>query len=344
MIKYLLSISLISIVLLFSGCGDDEGEKRLATQQNLDSGNYAGVIAELDNRAVKVDSDNAALAAAYMGNAGMSIPQVIDIVSLTADEGDKFANFINSISKRSSISAYRDVGRATGYYKAVIGDICKINLIDSLSDYEKDACLFIGLSYISRVAVMVDMMMENVSAISENGVEDKKLKASVCALQYSLSGSRETYVASECRGNITEYPDVRFTQNEMVYTPLVVSLDKDYHYLLTDLVAQTGTKVVVAAKGYCSAEDFSTRYIPQMGEQYIKPSNYYACPANESKDITVVDTLADIFNEGLEAVGVSDHTDIKESIEKFKAEIKDSLDSTKIVQQEMIDYLNRKNN
>ncbi len=117
MIKRILTISLLSVMLLLSGCGDSEGEDRLETQQMLDDGDFSGVISKVESKSVKDNKDYLVLAAAYMGKAGLSLPDIVNIVASSDDEGDEFYNLINKFYNRSSYTALSDIEKSGNYYK-----------------------------------------------------------------------------------------------------------------------------------------------------------------------------------------------------------------------------------
>ncbi len=349
MIKKILTGLFISSIFLFSGCGDDEGESRLSTQQMLDNGEYNKVITKLDDKAEKSDSDYLALAAAYMGRAGVSLPDLVDVVSSNNNDGDgEFSSFVNDISLITSASALLDLEKATAYYEEVVDDNCSGEIDTILSDSQKDICLFIGLSSTTKVAVTIDLITEDISALSNSGVQDEQLKASTCAMQYALDGGSDVNVNEECRGNIVENSDVTFEIIEKTYTPLTITLNgREYYYLMTEAITGTNSKQTVVTRGYCTAIDFSTRYIPQSSEEYEKPNDYYACPINEVKDeeeLTVIELLVDVLNEGIDSITSAASEDMQADIDEFKEEIKDSSSSEDITEQDIIDYLNRKNN
>jgi len=123
MIKKILISSLFGLALMMSGCGDSEGESRLETQQMLDAGNYAGVIAKLEETASSQD-DYIALGAAYMGKAGLSLTNIINsMVSSTTNGDSAFASFVTGISSSSSVSALPDLNKAVEYYTNVVAGI-----------------------------------------------------------------------------------------------------------------------------------------------------------------------------------------------------------------------------
>jgi len=348
--KNILVASLFSISLIFNGCGDSEGEAQLEIQQMLDNADYRGVISKLEGSASSSE-DYIALGAAYMGKAGLSLG---DIVSAMASEDDSnnddgFGSFVEKISNKSNSTAIVDLGKANINYKEIVGDQCKDENL-TLSDSQKDICLYITLANTSRAAVTIDALADDVSKIAEDGSSDEKLTASTCAMQYAFNGT-----SSDC--TITDSDDVNFTMTGRIYTPLVVRVNADidspkseYHYLMSD------ANRTVLTKGFCALDSFTPRV-----DDYS--SSLYACPINEDKDedeLTAVGLLTTVLNDGIDSIGgAASSDDITADIDEFKCDILggnyDEFNgcndangtvntSQEISEQQIIDYLNRENN
>ncbi len=352
MVKKILITSLVAATLIFSGCGDDEGESRLETQQMLDDGNYKGVISRLEANA-NSNADYLALAAAYMGKAGYSL---LDIVgSMITEEGED-SDLISSLAENASFSSTLDLEKAEMYYKKVIGeDRCAE---DDLSSSEKDMCLFVGLSAVTKVASTINLLVGDIASFDDETVTDYKLAASACAMKFAFDNNISKTDSAEC--SIVVNSDVTFTSTEKTYTPLIVNVKKDatstnYHYLMTPVDPLTSTRQTTLTSGYCSNESFTPR-----AEDYN--SSLYACPINENKDAnetTSIDVLVDALNGGVDsvanAIGVDkENDDIKSSVDEFKCDVLNgtynenddscSVDiKQEIKEQAIIDYLNSQN-
>jgi len=352
MVKKILVTSLVAATLIFSGCGDDEGESRLETQQMLDDGNYQGVISRLEANADS-NSDYLALAAAYMGKAGYSL---LDIVgSMITEEGED-RNLISSLAKNASFSSTLDLEKAEMYYTKVVG---KNRCNDGdLSSSEKDMCLFVGLSAVTKVASTINLLVGDISSFDNESVTDYKLAASACAMKFAFDNNISATDSNEC--SITVNPDVTFTLTEKTYTPLIVNVKEDsnstnYYYMMTPVDTLTDTRQTTLTSGYCSNESFTPRV-----EDYN--SSLYACPINENKDAnetTSIDVLVDALNGGVDAVANAvgadaEDDEIKSSVDEFKCDVlngtyNETDDSCtvdieqEIKEQAIIDYLNSQN-
>jgi len=326
MIKKILASSLVTAMLLFSGCGDSEGEDYLAIQQMLDKGDYAGVIAALEGSADSKD-DYIALGAAYMGKAGVSLTTIIS--AMAADGGDdSFAAFVKKIAEESSSTSITDLSKSRDFYKHVVGDCTS----PDLSASAKDVCLFIGLGAISGSAITIDSLVGDISKFGGSTGPDDKLTATICAVHYNYDDTERT----ECTIDTTS-SDVTFTITNKVYKPIPVTVN-DTGY--KDYFLQTSEGKTVLTDGYCKATDFSTRV-----DTYNDITAPYACPIIEDSslgELTIEEMLVDVFNEGIESVGAALTKDIQEDINEFISEIDTDGDKS-INEEEILNYLNSKN-
>jgi len=343
MIKKILATSLIGLTLFVSGCGDTEGEDRLATQQMLDAGDYEGVIAKLESSASSED-DYITLGAAYMGKAGLSLTSIITSVISSVGEGDSaFSGFVTGISTTASPSALPDLTKAIEYYTKVVKGAC-LNRNASLTNSQKDICLYIGLASTTSAAVTIDLLAGDITSFGDSATPDDKLLAATCALQYGADDRNDTNVDGNC--TIVEGADVNFTVINKIYTDLNVTVNTEtYHYLLND------ANETVLTKDYCTATDFSTR----TGSFVITTPSYYACPINEingAAEFTTAGVLVNVLNNGIDSIGATGTSDTQDNIDEFKCEIlggsytnndcNTSLD-VNVTAQNIIDYLNNQN-
>ena len=364
MIKKIVATSLVAATLIFSGCGDgSDGENRLETQQMLDNADYAGVIAKLESSASS-NEDYLALATAYMGKAGYSLLSIIS--AITADDED----LISALGKKSSYKSNLDLDKAEVFYKKVVGDnTCVSNSNTTLSASQKDVCLYLGLTAVTQVASTVNLLVGDIDnfANENNSTEDYKLTASGCAMQYAFENN-ETNVTNYngCKITISS-SDVNFTIIDKLYRPIEVTVTAEnnasqkYHYLMTEVDANTSTRQTVITSGYCSETIFTPRV-----DDYN--SSLYACPINETlaKDenaTTSMNVLVDALNGGLDSViaatkvddgSTDNNNDVQKSIDEFKCNVLDgnytssdnSCDaniSEDISESQVIDYLNNQN-
>jgi hypothetical protein len=342
MIKKILATSLFGLTLVMSGCGDTEGEDRLATQQMLDDGDFTGVISKLESIASS-DDDYIALGAAYMGKAGLTLTNIVSsMVSATDTNDNAFAGFVTGISSTSSSTALTDLNKAVDYYNEVIKTKCADKDI-LLSTTQQDICLYKGLASTSSAAVTIDLIAGDISTFGDTDIEDYKLTASVCGMNYAFDRTQ-----GDC--TVTEQSDVNFTIINKVYTPLIITVNADtntpkteYHYLMND-VNQT-----VLTKDFCLVDDF-TRY-----EDINATANLYACPINEvasSDELTTTTVLVDVLNDGIDSIGGVASDETQSDIDEFKCDILGgtydgsdcnvSLDNN-VTEEDVIDYLNSQN-
>ena len=341
MIKKLLTISLVSATLLLSGCGSDsEGEERLETQQSLDKAEFSKVIANLEDHAATPE-EHLALAAAYMGRAGLSLADLITVVSDSADsEDDSFGAFISSVSDatKDSKTPLLDLNKATQNYEDVIGvDGCKEE--DTLSDLQKDICIFKGLAQTMGAATTMSYIADDIGKVFDTDTQgkDSKLDASTCAMQYAIDGT----TADGC--SVVENGNLEFASKN-IYKSIDVTLDgetQSFEYLLTTNTTISSTAIT---NGYCTTESFETRVDekPDTGE-------YHVCPITEDANTTEITTgaiMADALNNGIDSIGVAADDDMRDDIDEFKKEVLDasgkSADET-ITEEDIVNYLKEQN-
>ena len=336
MLKKILYISLIVTTLIFSGCGDDSGEKRLEAQNELDSGNYDGVIGLLEPTSASTTEDEYnLLASAYMAKAGFSLVDIVDLMSSSNDTGgDGFASFASSIATERSDTTLSDLGIAIGYYDKILGT--KTCTDTDLTGTQKDICMFKGLSSMVKTATTLSYLGDLANFGSDTAGNDDELTASACAMQYAFDGS----VDAACT-KVDGDQDVLFDSNNTYDSFSMTVNATSYYYLKTDstVVGQT-----IITDGNCSTAfvDCDT----------ANNTDCFACPVNKeagSEDLTVTTILVDVLNEGTDAIigavgatGDSTDTDsIAADVEEYKAEV-GGADGV-VTEQEIIDYINAQN-
>ena len=337
MMKKVLLSSLSAFVLLMSGCGgDSEGENYLALQKMLDKKDFVGVIDKLPKDSADADV-NLMLGSAYMGKAGFTISNVISAFasSDSIGAGDAFSNYTKTIiGDNPSPNAFSDLSQASVYFTKVVNDACVSGKI--LSTSEQNVCLYMGLTLTTKAAETINLLTDNLSKLS-TGEVDPKLKASVCAMQYTTAASK---VDAEC--TLSPKGDVTFTQSQKTYGVLEITVNGEANdFLLTKNSPSTTLTV-----GYCPNNDFTARTTQKV-------PGYYPCPLNEdrnSKDTTTASVLVDTLNDGLGIVKTVAPSDVQSNVDEFKCDLIDgsfngsSCSKTgKITEQVVIDFLNRNN-
>jgi len=336
--KILIS-SLMTITFMLSGCNSDsEGESRLETQNMLDKQDYEGVISKLASSKVKTQEEDLALGAAYMGRAGLSLSDLVKVVSESGDNNtNAFGSFISSIENatKDSKSPLVDLNKATKHYENVVGTRCSDGT--KLSDSESDLCIFKGLTQIMGTATTISYIANDIGKVfdTQTGEVDSKLKASACAMQYAIDGS----IGISC-DDITELDRLTFASGLHYRDIDVIVNGESFEYLLSGIST-------VVTKGYCSTESFEIRVKDKSSDKY--QNNFHVCPINEDANATELTTgsiIAKALNDGIDAVGVAADDDMKADIDKFKKEVLDSskksADAT-ITEEDIVKYLNEQN-
>jgi len=338
MVKELIGTSLVSIMLILSGCGNGEGESALETQLLLDKGNFNAVIKKVEPRAT-TNSDYLTLASAYMGKAGFSLTSLVGTISSSANSNaEGYSSFVKSVATTSNTSSLEDIGKALVYYKKVVGNKCTDkNSAVPLASVDADICLYIGLADVSQSAVAISYITDNVATFSNNNTVDDKLTASVCAMEYAFNGTKN----NKC--TIISNSDTTFIKSQKTYKNISVLVNANsYEYLLTSI--PNGSSIIT--KGYCTLDDFTTRVD-------VKPlnDNYHVCPiseTNSSADFTTESVLITAMNSAFDSIGSAVTADMKKDIDSFKTELLKTSGrtngiNTKITTQDIINYLNDKN-
>ena len=323
--KKLAYSSLSLMVLLFSGCGggSDEASCRFEVQQNLDTGNYAAVIAELSNensacRGAYLNNEfQIDLGAAYMGEAGLSLSDIIGIIGVEDNTGNSsYGTFVDSVSKKQTNTALASLGKSgDAFTSALNGTDCNAA---SLSSSEKDICLYLGLTQTLRATTTISYLLDDVAAFfddssSGNAAAKEEMEASLCALQFANLGT-------QCSGATVTGSDITFTYSDGLTRNFrdikVVINGADYYRLATATGVTPGTTVVT--DGYCQ-NDFSN---PSSAWS----TGRYACPLNQNssqEDLNVSTLLVETLNDGLDAVSgaLSGDPELQQDIDDYKYEI-----------------------
>ena len=145
MLKKIVSATLIAIVLIFSGCGDPEGEDRLKAQYAVDQGDNQVAITLLEAKENLTEEEKILLASAYMGRAGFTMID-ITIAFSQASEGTNIDDFINlkdSLLSQATSTAEADLTLAIDTFLTV----------DPRTD---DTNLKLALAYVVKVTVLLD--------------------------------------------------------------------------------------------------------------------------------------------------------------------------------------------
>lgn len=158
MLKKIIATSLVATALIFSGCGDEDGEDFLKAQHSIDVGDTSTAIALLEATPAeqRTDAQNVQLGSAYMSEAGYSVLDVVGTMASGVDDtsGDDaletFKNLMlpDDINKTATLES---IDAAIDSYKLVVGD-SNASSVDDLGDNE----LSLGLAYMVKVSILLD--------------------------------------------------------------------------------------------------------------------------------------------------------------------------------------------
>jgi hypothetical protein len=340
MLNKVIVTSLLTSLLLLSGCGgDSEGESALETQQMLDDGNFDGVIAKLAPTA-HTNDEYITLASAYMGRAGFSLYDIVNSFIVKEDENDDgaFANYTKNVNNASSITAFDDLKIARKYYTKIVEDRC-LDEYDSLSSSEKNICLYMGLSITTRTALALKLLTDNIDSFGGEG-GDLQLQATTCAMQYAVDPAE---VNKACV--ITEQGSVTFSESQKTYNLLDINVTLDGESGEFSKLLQDHNRTVLT-EGYCTLDSFDSRVLSMAGGLYPCPLNEDINGTDESAETLLVDAL----NNSLDIVVSLAPEDVQGDGDEFKCEviggeyIDDTCSKTgDIDETSIVDYLNKEN-
>ncbi|MDQ7043598.1 MAG: hypothetical protein Q9M34_08755 [Sulfurimonas sp.] len=346
MVQKVLASALLGLVLLFSGCGssDNEGESALETQQLLDNGQYASVIAKLEGDASSTN-DYIALASAYMGKAGFSLSSIIGVVVASAESGNNstFGSFIENASNESNSQSLQDLDKAVEYFQKVVLNKCTDNNT-TLSGAESDICLYVGLSKVSQTAVAISYITDDITVFNDTNTSDNKLTAATCAMTYAFDGN--TTSNPDC--TISPELNVTFVESSQTYGDINVTVGGEvFEYLISGVTAPKST---VITNGFCTVESFASRVADKNSSDY-NATTYHVCPIDETNttSTTTEEILVSALNDGTDSIGAAASDDLQTDIDQFKNDvlaangrsINDA--NTTITMEDIIQYLDQQN-
>ena len=338
---------LVALALTLSGCGGgDEASCRFNVQQNLDTGNFAAVISELNNPSSACLATYAAsdfqidLGAAYMGEAGLGITDIISLITTETASTDTFATLIDGVTEQKSDSALDNLGKAArAYTLGLEGVDCNST---SITPSQQDICLFIGLAETMRATTGISYLVDDVSLLFDDAnttaqtAAQEEMTAAMCALQFINQGTQCTEATVAATDVDFTYSDVNNTVKTFSdITVTMTATAKVYHELGTELATMPGGTTIVT-DGYCQ-NDFSSP------SDIWSLSSPYACPLNQDptvEDESIVELLVDTLNGGLEAIlGAIDDPELEADVNEYLIEINTDADTTVSIE-EIQDYLN----
>ncbi|QOP42256.1 hypothetical protein [Sulfurimonas marina] len=352
MYKQIISASVLTASLLFSGCGNDETSCRIDVQQAIDEGDFTTAITKLEGECSTTFSDSDKyfyLASAYMGQSGFGVSDAVSMVVTASDStGDTFSAFMQSVNDNKSVNALPLLDKSAGYFlmsidpNATIADCT--NVVLDRTQREENACLYVGFNQAITTATSVTYLTTDVdslvASIDGTGTTPDDMKASLDAIAWATSSvlpNGSTITPSDVNISGTVYKHLEVLQNGKTFYRLASSISPD---------ATNGSTVVTS--GYCDVNGSTT---PCEGIEDVDGSIYdanlslacYACPVDfgdgDTKDMTQL--LVDALNGGTDAISsVIDDADIQQSIDEFKTDMNVSADANVTIQ-DILDYLNQ---
>ena len=360
MYKKVISISLVAMAAMFSGCGNSDTTCRIDVQKAIDEGRYDDAIVNMNGSCKSAfDASDLAMnmASAYMEKAGYSISDVSDmLINNNGDNGDAFSSFISDINSKKTDNSLPLLTKAKSYYIQAIGGDANICTDDNLTQINNsrltNACLYIGFNDTVTTANTITYLTNNVSgevdAINGDSATPYDMNASMDALAWSINKTfklrnRTTITATDIKIKGNSYANIIVTYTNT--TP------KKTFYRLAKSSVREPKNTTLIRDGYCDANGDKTACIGlenSDGSINDLTKSCYPCPVmlDSNSSLSVTDSLVDTFNNGTNTISaVSDDPDITQSINDFKKEVinskKNGSANTLITLQDMIDYLQK---
>ena len=195
------------VALSILGCGgwdnyglSDKGSpqaKKYEIQKLLDEGKYSEVISKLANDptyggAFSPEEGRIALAAAYIGRAGIDINSIINSIIESGNSQDAFASFLQSMSKAIGVKGLFDLDRAIDQYNS-IASTCSPPPQSAIA---RDACFYRAIVDVIRAGIGLDGILDDLNSwLNPQGCQDDANgnnvaddgDASACAISYAVS-------------------------------------------------------------------------------------------------------------------------------------------------------------
>ena len=345
--KKIIYSGLVTFGLILTGCGggSDAASCRFNVQQNLDTGNFNAVITELSNpssaciAAYNTGELQIDLGAAYMGESGFGVSDIISLIGVKNGAESTYETFIKNVSVKQSNSALTSLEKAintytlglensgstqssaslTGLNKAAGSGATTCQDL-SLTTSQKDICLYIGLANTMLATTSINCLVENIASLfndnnlTAQNIAKEDMQASMCALEFAYRNTTCAQASSITGSEVVFTHDNNSTRT---FRDIAVTINGTSYHRLATLAAENPGSTFVT-KGYCS-NDFSN-----PSEQW-SPS-LYPCPLNKDpnqKDLKVTTLVIDTLNNGLNAVSGALGKDpkLQNDINAYKAEI-----------------------
>ena len=364
MYKKVISISLVAMAAMFSGCGNSDTTCRIDVQKAIDEGRYDDAIADMNGSCKNAfDASDLAMnmASAYMGKSGYSVSDISDMLINNNNGKNAFSSFLSSVNKKKQPDSLPLLNKANTYYInsiATNGDtntqrLCSPENVNK-NARAANACLYIGFNQTVITANTVTYLTGNVDqvvkAIDDNTQTNKTpydMKASLDALNWVVNASYTPDNNTKITG-----PTPVTIQGEKFAKVIVTYSDngeKVFYRLAKSSTRETNNTTVIT-DGYCDKDGNRTACADinnsdgSIDMSNTNAGNCYACPIvfdanNSSTDVAQL--LVNTLNGGTDTIiSVSNDKNIKKSINDFKKNITGSIDGNVTID-EIIKYLNK---
>ena len=313
--KWIASVAFATSVL-FTGCGQDTNEAcAYGVQQDLDTGNFQGVIDQLGDGSTcggEYTQDEASinLAAAYIGTAGLTMGNLLGSV-LDSNSSDAMTSFMTSFASAATSKGLSSLDKAGNLYEGVFGAAaCDGNE----SGLAADACFYNGLVVLTQsvgtlTAVLGDavefltdpVVAGSIDDVNNNGTADQ-LEVTACAVG---DANITAAILTDCSSTATvKFLDINtsvvFTDPATLNT--VTLVEREFTVIDSTGVPfgdQNYTKLInsaavipspVTTSGSCEVD-----YTPCADENL---TTCFPCPVNiDGNTSTVTSDLLDIIND-----------------------------------------------
>lgn len=310
-IPLILGSTLLGATLLFTGCGDDSTDDACvyAVQQNLDQGNYALVIASLENNQTcggQLSQEDAwlNLAAAYMGEAGLTMGNLLGAVT-DSNSSSAMSSFMTSFAAAATAEGLANLDNANAVYAYLDTTVCDGNETGA----QAEACLYSGLvSLTSAVgslsAILGSETLELLGTtvvsggpndLNSNGKLDQ-LEITACALEDAVSNLGGCSGTPTIINYVANAPLFTDDTNNYVVQKYSIATNNGYKLIHTDVTPNQ----LVTTEGFCLA-DGKTACSDIDSNTSCMPCIVRSADGNAT---TVVTSLIDTINNGgLESLG-----------------------------------------
>ncbi len=362
MYKKVISISLVAMAAMFSGCGNSDTTCRIDVQKAIDEGRYDDAIANMNGSCKNAfDASDLAMnmASAYMGKSGYSVSDISDmLINNNGDNGDAFSSFISDTNAKKTDNSLPFLTKAKSYYVQAIGGNASVCTDDNLTQMNNsrwtNACLYIGFDDTVTTANTITYLTNDVNAVVTS-INDNN--SSQTPLDMNASLDALSWVTDEnFSKNDTNITASSITINGNSYANIIVEYNnttppKTFYRLAKSSLRETNNTTLIT-DGYCNtdgnksacADINNTDGSIDLSKQ--NSHNCYACPVmlDANSSLSVTDSLVDALNNGTETISaVSNDPDITQSINDFKQNIIDSRKNgdtnTTITVQDITNYL-----